>query len=367
MSENIIGQIFKDHFFKMYNISEFEYKVINNIINCRTEIMGERVEKCDHCGHEIRLFNSCRNRNCPNCQGTQAFKWLRKRLDEALPVNYFHGVFTIPQELKHLFLYNKVLCLKILFKSASRTLQQVAKKNHKIKIGFISILHTWDQQLNFHPHIHCVIAGGGLNQDKTKWIEIKNKNYLLPKKILSKVFRGKVLFYLNKAFRNNKIKIDRNEFVSLCSISAKKDWGVYLKRSMGGVEQVLKYLSLYTHRIAISNHRIKNYDGKIVTFTYRDRKDQNKQKILSLPADLFIRRFILHIVPKRFVKIRFYGFMVNRLRKKIIPICKEFIAIASKSIENILPPLSALFTEYSTCPICKKGLMKIVKQLEDTS
>jgi len=361
MSENIIGRILNDNFSKIKIISDYEKKVIRNIIDCRTVAMGGRIERCDSCRHEIQLYNSCRNRNCPNCQGTQSFKWLHKRLNEALPVQYYHGVFTIPEELKKLFLYNKRICLNILFKCVSQTIQKVAKRNLKIKLGFICILHTWDQRLNFHPHIHCVITAGGLTEDKTEWINVKNKNYLLPVKKLSRVFRGKILFYLNKAFKKGLLKIDRNSFISVCSLVSKKEWVVYLKRPLGGAGQVLKYLSRYTHKVGITNKRIIGYDGKNVTFSYRDRRDDNIEKELTLPTELFIKRFILHIVPKRFVKIRFYGFMVNRYRKKLTALCRELIASVESNLQDILPVISILpFIDHSICPVCGKGRMRLV-------
>lgn len=361
MSENMIGSILDDNFCKIQSTSGYEKKVIRNIINCRTSAMGGRIERCDICGHEIQLYNSCRNRNCPNCQGTQSFKWLHKRLNEALPVQYYHGVFTIPEELKSLFLYNKRICLNILFKSVSQTIQQVATRNLKIKLGFICILHSWDQLLNFHPHIHCVITAGGLNEDKTEWLGVNNRNYLLPVKKLSRVFRGKILFYINKAFKKGLLKIDRNSFISLCALVSKKEWVVYLKRPLGGAGQVLKYLSRYTHKVGITNKRIIDYDGKNVTFTYRDRRDVNKEKELSLSAILFVKRFILHIVPKRFVKIRFYGFMVNRYRKKLTALCRELIASVESNLQDVLPTISILpFIDRSTCPACGKGKMRLV-------
>jgi hypothetical protein len=368
MNENIIGQILKDNFYDIHFVSEYEKRVIEDIINCRTTAMGGRIEHCDNCGHEIILYNSCRNRNCPNCQGSQSFKWLSKRLDETLPVSYFHCVFTIPKELKELFLYNKRTCLKILFKSVSNTLTQAAKRNLKIKIGFMSILHSWDQLLNFHPHIHCVAAGGGLNNDNSKWIDVKNKNYLLPVKKLSRVFRGKILFYLNKAFRKSLLKIDTNSFLSICNTVSKKDWVVFVKRPMGGAGQVLKYLSRYTHKIGISNRRILNYDGKFVTFSYRDRRDGNKEKTKTIPVILFIRKFMLHIIPRRFVKIRFYGFMVNRFRKKIIILRRELIMKYSSDLEYILPDISIIpFVNYTACPVCKVGKMRLLVTGENSS
>lgn len=364
MSENKIGIILKDHLSQLTFLTDFERRTLQNIMNCRTQVMGERRQKCECCGHEVILYNSCRNRNCPHCQGSQSFRWLSKRLDETLPVHYYHGVFTLPEELKRLFLAHKKLCLKILFKSVSRTLSQVAQKNLKIKIGFISILHTWDQRLNFHPHIHCVIPGGGLSSDHNQWISVRNKNYLLPVKKLSRVFRGKILFYLNKAFRQGLLKTDKTGFISLCAAAAKKEWVVYLKKPMGGAGQVLKYLSQYTHKIGISNRRIQSYDGKTVTFSWRDRRDGNREKSQSLSALLFIQRFILHIIPKRFVKIRFYGFMVNRLRKKLAGHCRDLIGRNSNTLENILPSISLLpFSDQQLCPVCQKGKMILVREI----
>lgn len=198
--ENNIGRILENNFNKITFNSRYERRVIAEIINCRTEKLGQRVEKCDHCGNEVVYYNSCRNRNCPNCQGKQSFKWMNNRLNEALPTDYFHCVFTIPEELREMFLYNKRVCINILFKAVSKTLTQVAKRNLRIKIGFITVLHTWNQRLLFHPHIHVIIPGGGLSSDGSKWVSVKS-GYLLPHKKLSKVFRGKILFYLNKAFR----------------------------------------------------------------------------------------------------------------------------------------------------------------------
>lgn len=229
-----------------------------------------------------------------------------------------------------------------------------------MNIGYITILHTWDQKLNFHPHIHCVIAAGGLNDDKTKWMSVKNDRYLLPVKKLSRVFRGKFLFYLNKAFKKNLIKIEKTAFINLCSIASKNEWVVYLKRPLGGAGQVLKYLSRYTHKVGISNKRIKYYDGNYVIFSYRDRKDNNIEKEMKIPALLFVQKFILHIVPKRFVKIRFYGFMVNRFRRKLIALCRSLISETEGNLSDILPSISLLpFIDRTVCQVCGKGRMKL--------
>jgi hypothetical protein len=367
MSENKIGQIFHDNFHKIHFVSEYERRIIKNIIDCRTSVMGGRIEHCNNCGHEIIMYNSCRNRNCPNCQSNLSFKWFNKHFKGSLPVNYFHSVFTIPEELKDIFLYNKKVCLNILFKSVSKALIQAAGRRMKSKIGLISILHTWDQKLNFHPHIHCILAGGGLSFDRTKWISVKNKNYLLPVKILSRVFRGKLLFYLNKAKNKGLLKVDKNHFLSICNTVSKKEWVVFMKRPVNGAKHVLKYLSRYTHRIGISNRRILNYDGNSVTFSYRDRRDCNNEKTLTLPAMLFIKRYILHIVPRRFVRIRFYGFLVNRFKTKLLQLCRELILKDALDLNHVLPDISVIeFVDYSVCPVCRKGKM-VTKLLINSS
>lgn len=359
MSENSIGQILKDHYQSITAISEYERKVIRNIIDCRTQAMGGRVEKCSDCGHEIILYNSCRNRNCPNCQASQSRAWLEKRQKEVLPVSYYHGVFTIPSELNSLFLHNKRVCFDVLFKAVNKTLTQTAFRNLKLQIGFMSILHTWDQRLNFHPHIHCVIAGGGFHIDTKEWTGLKNKKYFLPVKVLSRVFKGKLLFYLNKAFRKKLLKTSASDFISACKTVSQKEWVVYLKRPFAGPRQVLKYLSCYTHRVGISNKRILKQDGKSVTFTWRDRKAGNSKKTLTIPAVLFVQRLLLHILPRRFVKIRFGGFMVNRLRKKMTEQCGKLNTLAANKYMECFTDDSytSMTNTASICPKCQKGTM----------
>jgi ribosomal protein S8 len=369
----ILSDILRDNLNNINFISGYERRVLYNIVNCRTEIMGSRLQKCDHCGKELTLYNSCRNRNCPTCQTDRAIKWVNERVNELLPVNYFHLVFTIPKELRQIFLFNKTLMYKILFKSQSRTLMKIIKKMFG-KPGFISVLHTWDQKLNYHPHIHTVIAGGGLSLDESKW-KSSRKNFLLSVKILSKVFRGIMLFYLNKSYKDGLIRFpaklkymeSERSFISICNNISKKDWNVYAKKPFAGPLQVLKYLSHYTHKVGISNRRLVSYDGKNVTFKYRDRSDGNKEKIMILPVKLFIQRFILHILPRRFVKTRFYGFLSNRFKKKNIELINDILGKAFNSTFDALPAFySTRFIDISLCPFCKKGHFVDVKKINSS-
>jgi hypothetical protein len=304
--------------------------------------------------------------------GDRAIKWVNARVNELLPVNYFHLVFTIPKELRPIFLYNKTLMYKILFKSQSRTLLKVTG-NIFGKSGFISALHTWDQKMNFHPHIHTIITGGGLSLDGSKWNS--SRDFLFPVQALSKVFKGKMLFYLNKAFKKGLIRfpeklkymLSEKSFISICHSISKKDWNVNAKKPFGGPLQVLKYLSRYTHKVGISNKRIVSYDGKNVTFKYRDRMDQNKEKIMTLSKELFIQRFMMHILPRRFVKIRFYGFLSNRHKKENISLIENIINKDRGNTFDSLPAIYSIrFIDHSICPVCKKGHFVDVKKIDSS-
>jgi len=334
--------------------------------------MGSRLQQCDHCQTEKILYNSCGNRNCPTCQGERAVKWVNARVEELLPVSYFHIVFTVPKELRRIFLYNKQLMYKILFKSQSQTLIRVMKKVFGT-IGFMSVLHTWDQKLDYHPHIHTIIAGGGLLSDKSEW-KPSRKNFLFPKAILSEVFRSKTLFYLNKAFKKGMIRFPpklkymetKKSFISMCYGVSKKYWNVHTKKPFGGPLQVLKYLSRYTHKVGISNSRLVSYDGKSVVFKYRDRNDGNKEKTMSLPKDLFIQRFMMHILPKKFVKIRFYGFLSNRFKKNNLKLISDIIGRDAYNMNATPSVYSIRVIDYMLCPVCKIGHFIDVKSFDSS-
>jgi len=366
----MIPEIFRDNFGKIKFVSSYERRVIHKIINCRTEFMGSRLQRCDHCHVEKILHNSCGNRNCMICQSERAARWVNARVEELLPVSYFHLVFTVPKQLRLIFLYNKTLMYNILFKCQSKTLLKVLKNKFGTP-GFLSVLHTWNQKLDFHPHVHTVMAGGGLSSDKTKWISSR-KNYLIPKQILSEVFRGMMLFYLNKVFKKGMIRFPaklkymetEKSFISICNGISKKYWNVYAKKPFGGPQKVLKYLSRYTHKVGISNKRIVSYDGNKVTFKYRDRADGNTEKIMSLPKDLFIQKFMMHILPRKFVKIRFYGFLSNKYKKENIELIKNIIGMSAVNLFLDLDSIS--ISDYMLCPFCRKGYFVNVKSIDSS-
>jgi len=366
------------------------YKIMNAIVVCRTTALGGHVEVCDSCGKEQNSYNSCRNRHCPKCQALTKARWLEARQAELLPVSYFHNVFTLPHDLNLIILCNKKIMLDILFKAVSATLKEFAQNpksryNEGGKIGFISILHTWDQKLRDHFHLHCVIPAGYLSNDGDRWIHSKKK-FLFPVKALSKVFRGKFMELMEEAFQHNDLifpgeiaDIGTNAgFRKLKKQAFSKEWVVYSKQPFGGPKQVLSYLSRYTHRVAISNNRILDMENSTVTFSYRDRKNDNEKKSLSLKANEFIRRFLLHALPKKFMRIRHCGFLANRCKKGNLLKCRKILGQdnipdnlvsalqgINKSVKELMLELTG--HDISTCPFCKKGkLNKMFKIPEQT-
>jgi hypothetical protein len=298
-----------------------QQKVLRHIAACRTAALGGHLDECDSCGHRRISYNSCRDRHCPKCQGPQREQWLQQRLERLLPVPYFHLVFTLPDELNPLVLRNKRLLFTILFDAASATLRQIARdpKHLGAEIAVTAVLHTWGQNLLFHPHLHCVVTGGGLSPDGKRWVAGRER-FFLPVRVLAKLFRGKFLAAINRAHKDGTLDL-RGSTAELatpeCWASFRnqlysKAWVVYAKPPFGGPEQVFRYLGRYTHRVAISNHRlVELVDGK-VTFTVKDHKAGGNRKTLTLDAVEFLRRFLLHVLPKRFVRIRHYGLCAGR-------------------------------------------------------
>lgn len=344
------------------------HKVMNAIATCRTSVQGGHKQKCNDCGHERILFNSCRDRHCPTCQGTEQQKWVEKRQQEILPVKYFHLVFTIPSELNHLTLINKKVMYDILFKAASETISMLALDNKYLgaKPGFITVLHTWGQNLMEHPHIHMIVTGGGITSDGKQWKQGK-KNFFLPVKVMSKVFRGKFLSFLKLAYKEKNLLLEGNskilryekEFNNLLSALYAKPWVVYAKKPFGNIGKVFAYLGKYTHRIAISNYRIVKMEGSKVSFTWKDYADNNKQKVMILNAEEFIRRFLLHVLPSGFFKIRYYGLFCNRCKRNNLVLCRKFLKEKINSIIKVNEEIKSLF---HICPRCK-GQMEIVMVL----
>ena len=356
------------------------YKIMNAIVVCRTASLGGHVEVCDFCGKTQTSYNSCRNRHCPKCQALTKARWIEARKAELLPVSYFHNVFTLPHELNLIILANKKIMLGILFKAVSATLTEFAQNPTRYKeggkIGFTAILHTWDQKLRDHFHLHCVIPAGYLSHDGERWIHSKKK-FLFPVKALSKVFRGKFIELMTEAFHDlifpGKISAIGTAagFGKLKNQLFSKNWIVYSKQPFGGPEQVLEYLGRYTHRVAISNNRILDMENNTVTFSYKDRKNDDAQKAMSLEANEFIRRFLLHALPKRFMRIRHCGFLANRCKKDNLLKCQKILKQdnipekSNKSIKELMLELTG--QDISTCPFCKKGkLKKMLKIPEQT-
>jgi hypothetical protein len=315
----------------------FHLRVLFAIEHCRTAALGGHLDRCRQCGHEATSFNSCRSRHCPKCQTNARNRWLADRDKELLPVSYVHVVFTIPHELAWLALQNKKVIYDLLFRTSAATLLEIAAdpKHLGAEIGFLSVLHTWGQNLQIHPHIHCVIPSGGLSPDHQRWIHPRYK-FFLPVKVLAEVFRGKFADGLKSAFYAGELRFPGRlkmlakgkAFHAFLRPLFRKDWVVYAKPPFGGPEHVLQYLARYTHRVAISNHRIVNFaDGK-VTFRWKDYAHNNKQRLMTVTADEFLRRFLLHTLPRGFVRIRFCGFLANRRRGELLPVCRQLLQVA---------------------------------------
>jgi hypothetical protein len=368
-----MADIFKAHLAELGTLDKEQKKVISNIINCRTQALGGHTLVCDNpdCSHMEISYNSCRDRHCPKCQSLTKERWILDRQKELLPVQYFHVVFTIPRLLAPIILQNKRRGYNLLFTAVSETLKEVAAnpKNLNAQIGFIAVLHSWDQKLLFHPHIHCIIPGGGIAKDGLNWLS-SSPHFFLSNQILATVFRGKFLSELESLHNNGELLFygehiglkEKVTFKQLLINSCSENWVVYAKPSFNGPNGVIQYLGRYTHRVAISNYRIKEVKDNFVTFSFRDRKDGNKVKMLKVDALSFIRRFLLHILPKRFTKIRYFGFLGNTVKMKKILLLKELLqvavekAITEEQISNWVDLMKYLTGRDPTvCPLCKQG------------
>ena len=305
-------------------------KVLTAIARCRTAALGGHLDRCSGCGYTAISYNSCRNRHCPKCRGNSRICWLQQRERELLPTRYVHAVFTLPRELAPVALQNKRLIYGLLFRTSAATLLEVARDSRYLgaQIGFFSVLHTWDQRLQHHPHVHCVIAAGGLAQDHSSWISSR-RTFFLPIKVLGRVFRGKFVAGLKAAFRERKLQFhghlaslaEPRRFAAWLRVLFRHDWVVYSKRPFGGPEHALRYLGAYTHRVGISNNRLVALSDGQVSFRWRDSAHGNKKRVMSLPVDEFLRRFLLHMLPRGFVRIRNFGFLANRRRATLLKLC----------------------------------------------
>ena len=342
-------------------------KAVMNIIACRTAALGGHVDECDKCGHTRISYNSCRDRHCPKCQTLSKERWIEKRKEDLLPIPYFHVVFTIPHELEFLTQTNKKEMYSILFKATSETLLELSRDREYLgaEIGFTTILHTFGQNLMSHTHTHNIVPSGGLSFDGEKWVN-SMKDFFIPVKVLSRKFRGKFLYYLKNAYYDNKLKFT-NEIEDLkykdifqCFVDRlyKKEWVVYCKPPFGSAEHVIEYLGRYTHRVAISNNRIVAFENGLVVFKWKDYRDNSKEKHMTVTAEEFIRRFLLHVLPHKFVKIRHYGILSNRNRMTKLEKCKCILKVSVSKIKEIIKLTTAelLFkltgVDLNKCPCC---------------
>ena len=365
-----------DKYQQTYPLFPEQYKIVCDLLNCRTEYLGGHVQRCNHCGSEQIMYNSCRNRHCPKCQNMPREQWLEARKAELLPVIYFHNVFTLPHDLNPIILYNKKVMFNILFKSVSETLRTFGQNPENGlggKLGFIAILHTWDQKLNDHYHLHCLIPGGAVSKDWTRWIPCQNE-YLFNEEALGLVFRGKFIDYLTKAYNSGKLHFPgisapyrtQQGFQQLKDALYSNKWVVSVREPIKRPEYVLEYLGRYTHRVAISNHRIVSLKDGMVTFKYKNRKT-NQMEETSIEAVEFIRRFLLHALPKGFVRIRHFGFLANRNRTENLAKIRQLHGLpetekmVEKSIEEMMLKLAGI--DITLCPCCKKGKMQIVAEV----
>jgi hypothetical protein len=361
-----------------YRPSKEQRRVLIDLAECRTPVLGGHLKKCDLCAHEVPVYNSCRNRHCPKCQGAARAAWLDARQEELLDVEYFHVVFTVAHEMAPVALQNRRAVYGMLFRAASETLLTIARdpKHLGAEIGCLALLHTWSQNLLAHPHLHCVVPGGGLSPDGERWVSCRD-GFFLPVRVLSRLFRGKFLALLQRAFEKHELEFHgqlRNlehpkVWESWLEPLRNKDWVVYAKPPFGGPEQVLKYLARYTHRVAISNQRLLSVDNGKVTFRYKDYAHQNAQRTMSLDSVEFLRRFLLHTLPSGFMRIRYYGFLANRHRAEKLQRARKLLDENTGSTGDAPPEtdtpdiLGEPADEFEICPKCKQGRLVVIASI----
>jgi hypothetical protein len=363
-----VADILRNHiadYQKAYPLWPEHKKIVSELLNCRTAKLGGKIERCDHCGTLRIVYHSCRNRHCPKCQNLPREQWLEKRKDEILPISYFHVVFTLPHELNTIILNNKTVMFNCLFAAASKTLLQFGENELDGIPGFLAILHTWDQKLLDHFHLHCIIAGGAVSKDHQRWIASKN-DYLFNQDALSLVFRGKFIDRMTQACKNGHLKFAANTYKNLKNTLFTKKWVVSVGDPVKQPDDVLEYLARYTHRVAIANSRIKAIKDGMVTFTAKNRKKKRIEPI-TISAVEFIRRFLLHSLPKGFVKIRHYGFLANRNRSKNLKTIRLLMGLATSDTKDNLPleemMQKLVGIDITICPCCNIGKMTFYTEL----
>jgi hypothetical protein len=375
-----VADVFRQYgeaYLDQYGASAQQRRVLRDIQVCRTAALGGHIAACDRCGHQTIAYNSCRNRHCPKCQGLARARWLDARAAELLPAPYFHVVFTLPEVFGPLALQNPRVVYNALFQATADTLLEVAAHPKRLgaRLGILAVLHTWGQNLLHHPHVHCVVPGGGLALDGSGWVACR-KGFFLPVRVLSRVYRGKFIALLKRAHDNDQLHFhgrlqplsERALWEQLLDQSVQKEWVVYAKRPFGGPAQVLKYLAGYTHRVAISNQRLLSLEAGQVTFRWKDYAHGSRPSTMTLPATEFIRRFLLHVLPSGFVRIRSYGFLANRHRAENLARCRELLGQRPSTEEpspRELEGAEAPGMEQTVvrCPRCQQGQMRIIEEL----
>jgi hypothetical protein len=361
------------------SMSPAQRRVMTNIEVCRTSVLGGHLERCDQCGYERNAFNSCRDRHCPKCQCLARAQWIEKRQSELLDVPYFHVVFTVPEEIAAIAYQNKEVVYGILFQTTAETLKTIAADPEHLgaEIGFFAVLHSWGQNLLFHPHLHCVVPGGGLSPDGQRWIPCR-PDFFLPVRVLSRLFRRLFLESLERWFDSGKLQFfnaleslrQRRAFVQLVDRMKACEWVVYAKRPFAGPPQVLDYVGRYTHRVAISNHRLLDIENGQVRFQWKDYRDGGQLKTMTLSADEFVRRFLLHVLPDGLQRIRYYGLLGNRYRKTKLDQCRLLLGMPTP-VEPNNPAEKDYRDRYEEltgdslyqCPRCKQGRMLVIEVL----
>jgi Putative transposase/Transposase zinc-binding domain len=360
------------------SLSRRQRRVMSAVERCRTAALGGHVEQCDRCAHRRIAYNSCRNRHCPKCQSLTKAHWLEERRVEVLPVEYYHVVFTVPEEIAALAYQNQALVYGLLFRAAAETLRTIAAdpKHLGAEIGFLAVLHTWGQTLLYHPHLHCVVPGGGLSLDGQRWVACR-PGFFLPVRVLSRLFRRLLLEYLQAAFDRQHLHFfsalqplaEPPAFAAYLAPLRTTEWVVYAKPPFGGPQQVLDYLGRYTHRVAIANHRLVSLEKDTVTFRWKDYRHHNKQKLMTLPVDEFLRRFLLHVLPDGFQRIRHYGFLGNRHRTTKLAHCRHLLEACPRGLPTPKRMDYRAHYEHLTgrslavCPVCRQGRMVRIELL----
>jgi hypothetical protein len=363
-----VANILREHindYQSQYPLWPAHRKIVSDLLNCRTARLGGHIDRCDRCGMMRITYHSCRNRHCPKCQHMPRERWLERRKDEILPTSYFHVVFTVPHELNYVILSNKRVMLNVLFKAAAQTLLTFGENTLGGKLGFVATLHTWDQKLNVHFHLHCLVAGGAVSKDGSSWIPCKG-NYLFNARALSKVFRGKFMDHMSRACQKENLKFAGDQYKQLKARLYEKQWIVDVRNPVKKPEYVLEYLARYTHRVAIANSRIAAFKDGRVTFSIKNRK-KNRNEQITISAVEFIRRFLLHNLPRGFVRIRHYGFLANRNRSVNLNNIRQLMGLSelpekqTASVEEMMQKLTG--TDITVCPCCHKGRMQLYLEI----